>query len=192
MDVQMPVIDGYRATHLIRHYEPYKSSSGTIPIVAMTASAIQGDREKCMRAGMDDYVAKPVKAKMLERTLDRWAVHGHARRTSDESNFADSACTEDVAHHCEWGSVSSSTDRHLSTSSHGEWQRERKLSAALTIPDPDAVEGEKEAKALALRVKQLAEAAGEKSREVLGPCVEALTDGLELTVENFGRLEKEN
>jgi CheY-like chemotaxis protein len=132
------MIDGYRVTHLIRHYKPYKSSSGTIPIVAMTASAIQGDREKCIRAGIDNYVAKPVKGKMLERTLDRWAVHGHARRTSDESNFADSECTEDV------------------------------------------------------RVKQLAEAAGEKSREALGPCVEALTEGLELTIENLGRLEKEN
>jgi CheY-like chemotaxis protein len=76
MDVQMPVIDGYRATHLIRHHDPYKITSGTIPIIAMTASAIQGDREKCMRAGMDDYVSKPVTGKTLERTLDRWAFHG--------------------------------------------------------------------------------------------------------------------
>jgi CheY-like chemotaxis protein len=118
MDVQMPVIDGYRTTHLIRHHEPYKSTSGTIPIVAITASAVQGEREKCMRAGMDDYVAKPVKGKTLERMLDRWAVHSHARRMSDESDYPYSECTEDVAHRC---AVSSSADRHLSTSSDGEW-----------------------------------------------------------------------
>lgn len=63
MDVQMPVLDGYNATHVLRHHEPYRSIEKIckIPIVAMTASAIQGDREKCERAGMDDYLAKPVK-----------------------------------------------------------------------------------------------------------------------------------
>ena len=56
MDVQMPICDGYRATHLIRHHSPYNVSARNIPIVAMTASAIQGDREKCEQAGMDDYL----------------------------------------------------------------------------------------------------------------------------------------
>ena len=59
MDVQMPKMDGYRATHILRHHDPYSSSPEvqSIPIVAMTASAIQGDRERCTRAGMDDYLA---------------------------------------------------------------------------------------------------------------------------------------
>lgn len=185
MDVQMPVIDGYHATHLIRHHNPYKSTSGTIPIVAMTASAIQGDREKCMLAGMDDYVAKPVKIQTLERILGRWAVHRHVRHSS-ESDYADSECTEDVAYHCGSGSVSSSTDSHLSKSSHGR-------SEPLTTPDPDPVEGVEEvAKTLALRVEQPAVAAGEKSLEALGPYAEALTEGQELTVENVGRLESED
>lgn len=76
MDVQMPILDGYRATHLIRHHNPYSSLPGmhAVPIVAMTASAIQGDREKCQRAGMDDYLAKPVKAKTLEKMLVKWAL----------------------------------------------------------------------------------------------------------------------
>ena len=54
MDCQMPVLDGYRATHLIRHHSPYAAiaSIRSLPIVAMTASAIQGDREKCTEAGM--------------------------------------------------------------------------------------------------------------------------------------------
>jgi CheY-like chemotaxis protein len=85
MDVQMPIIDGYRATHLIRHHWPYKSTSGHILIVVMTAGAIQGDREKCMRAGMDDCVAKPVNDKTLEPTLDRWALGGRVRRINSEN-----------------------------------------------------------------------------------------------------------
>lgn len=70
----MPILDGYRATHLLRHHAPYKDISRIqdIPIVAMTASAIQGDREKCERAGMDDYLAKPVKRATLERMLLKW------------------------------------------------------------------------------------------------------------------------
>ena len=72
MDVQMPVIDGYKCTHLLRHHLPYKTYVSDIPIVAMTASAIQGDKEKCKRAGMDDYLAKPVKGKILERMLVKW------------------------------------------------------------------------------------------------------------------------
>ena len=76
MDVQMPVLDGYRATHRIRQHGPYSSIPGmhAVPIVAMTASAIQGDKEKCERAGMDDYLAKPVKAKTLEKMLVKWAL----------------------------------------------------------------------------------------------------------------------
>ena len=78
MDVQMPVLDGYRATHLIRHHSPYSTVTHirTLPVVAMTASAIQGDEEKCVRAGMDDYLAKPVQGKVLEEMLVKWALEG--------------------------------------------------------------------------------------------------------------------
>ena len=65
MDVQMPIIDGYKCTHLLRHHLPYKTILHDVPIVAMTASAIHGDREKCKRAGMDDYLAKPVTMTIL-------------------------------------------------------------------------------------------------------------------------------
>ena len=57
MDVQMPIMDGYRATRTIRNTAPYARSK-ELPIIAMTASAIQGDKDKCKRAGMDDYLAK--------------------------------------------------------------------------------------------------------------------------------------
>ncbi|QDS67996.1 hypothetical protein FKW77_009313 [Venturia effusa] len=79
MDVQMPVMDGYRATHTIRTADPYKEMIHDIPIVAMTASAIQGDKEKCKRAGMDDYLSKPVKGKVLEKMLLKWAVDGRRK-----------------------------------------------------------------------------------------------------------------
>ena len=77
MDCQMPILDGYRSTYLIRNEEPYASIPGmrAVPIVAMTASAIRGDREKCREAGMDDYLAKPVKAKNLEQMLVKWALN---------------------------------------------------------------------------------------------------------------------
>lgn len=78
----MPVLDGYRATHFIRHHSPYSSiaSIRVVPIVAMTASAIQGDREKCTSAGMDDYLAKPVKGKLLEDMLVKWAIEGKKKQ----------------------------------------------------------------------------------------------------------------
>jgi CheY-like chemotaxis protein len=74
MDVQMPVLDGYRATHTLRHDEPFRSMLliQRISVVAMTASAIHGDREKCERAGMNDYLAKPVKRTTLEKMVQKW------------------------------------------------------------------------------------------------------------------------
>lgn len=74
MDCQMPILDGYNATHLLRHHAPYNTVEAirNIPIVAMTASAIQGDREKCEKAGMDDYLAKPVKRPILEKMILKW------------------------------------------------------------------------------------------------------------------------
>jgi CheY-like chemotaxis protein len=101
MDVQMPVIDGYRATHTIRTQLPFKGSVDDIPIVAMTASAIQGDREKCKRAGMDDYLAKPVKGKVLEDMLVKWATEGRRKATEErqqENVSIDSEYSFEAAH----------------------------------------------------------------------------------------------
>ena len=63
MDVQMPGMDGFEATEAIRAKE--KQTGGHLPIVAMTAHALKGDRERCLKAGMDDYIAKPIRARQL-------------------------------------------------------------------------------------------------------------------------------
>ncbi|KAK4565568.1 hypothetical protein LTR86_004185 [Recurvomyces mirabilis] len=82
MDVQMPILDGYRATYTIRNGDHFVEQPAirNTPIIAMTASAIQGDREKCQIAGMDDYLAKPVKKPNLERMLVKWAIEGKRKR----------------------------------------------------------------------------------------------------------------
>ncbi len=77
MDCQMPDVDGYEATRQIRAWEVRQAQQGhtpprRMPIVALTAHAMQGDREKCEASGMDDYLSKPCSAKTLFEMLQRW------------------------------------------------------------------------------------------------------------------------
>ena len=83
MDVQMPEMSGFEATAIIREKE--KATGGHIPIVAMTANAMAGDRERCLESGMDAYVAKPLKSKELFRVIEE-SVDSPSDATSDSKN----------------------------------------------------------------------------------------------------------
>ncbi|WP_295413576.1 response regulator [uncultured Thiodictyon sp.] len=71
MDVQMPVMDGFAATQALRSREQ-ASGGPRLPVIAMTANAMSGDRDLCLAAGMDDYIPKPVRLAELHRVLDQW------------------------------------------------------------------------------------------------------------------------
>jgi two-component system, sensor histidine kinase and response regulator len=74
MDCQMPEMDGYEATHVIRSEE--EDPAHHLPIIAMTANAMEGDRDICIQAGMDDYIPKPFKPDNIKRIMERWLSSG--------------------------------------------------------------------------------------------------------------------
>jgi HPt (histidine-containing phosphotransfer) domain-containing protein len=82
MDVQMPEMDGFDATRRIRQGE---AGRRRIPIIAMTAHALKGDRERCMDAGMDDYVSKPIQPQALLNVLERWLQAGEREQPAEGS-----------------------------------------------------------------------------------------------------------
>ena len=100
MDVQMPEMDGLEATRRIRLLPPHASST---VVVAMTANAMRGDRERCLEAGMDDYIPKPVRPPELQAALERWGREARRRQgqaapeggRSDPSDPSDSSDQSD-------------------------------------------------------------------------------------------------
>ena len=88
MDIQMPEMDGLEATDKIR---ALPGPPGQIPIIAMTANAISGDRERCLDAGMDDYISKPFVAEELFEKVGYWARVTAARRAATDTSDHGSA-----------------------------------------------------------------------------------------------------
>jgi CheY-like chemotaxis protein len=98
MDGQMPRMDGFAATRALRERE--RLMGGHVPVVAMTAHAMQGDRERCFAAGMDDYVTKPVNRDCLTTVLSRWIpgrfLPSRAKSEAPERSAAMPALDPDV------------------------------------------------------------------------------------------------
>jgi PAS domain S-box-containing protein len=103
MDCQMPDMDGFEATRRIREREQAQRKEGStkgneslsripqsdhVPIIAMTANAMQGDRERCLAAGMDDYVAKPIRSKDLQVVIETWLLKRRQDSAPGESSEA--------------------------------------------------------------------------------------------------------
>jgi ammonium transporter, Amt family len=93
MDCEMPELDGFGATRMVRTLEAessYAAPSGRpLPIIALTAQAVQGDRERCLAAGMSDYVTKPVNREELLRTIQLCLAEGAAHQLHEEDQVAD-------------------------------------------------------------------------------------------------------
>jgi CheY-like chemotaxis protein len=81
MDVQMPELDGYQTTRRIRGD---KDIPPHLPIIALTANAMSGDSEKCLQAGMNDYLTKPIRLETLKEMLARWSLRLQGKELEDD------------------------------------------------------------------------------------------------------------
>ena len=113
MDVQMPVMDGLTATKLIRQ-GAHGVLSATVPIVAMTAHALAGDKERCLAAGMNDYISKPISPEKIKAVLEQYEEHAPEHPVFDRASFLarvvnDEALAAEIA-----GVFLETTPEHLS------------------------------------------------------------------------------
>ncbi len=83
LDCQIPLMDGYKVSRSIRGMETCSNKHSGTPIIALTAYALKGDRDKCLAAGMDDYLSKPFRLQQLREVLERWLGRAHPVRPID-------------------------------------------------------------------------------------------------------------
>lgn len=117
MDGMMPDVDGYQATRMIRDIET--KNTRHVPIIAMTANAMVGDREKCLNAGMDDYISKPVDAQRFVKLLSKWlpSIEGAEPVLTDKKKAATSQANDPI------------NIAHLESFTEGEAEIEKELFA---------------------------------------------------------------
>lgn len=96
MDCRMPELDGYDATRKIREKEEAEGKEQHIPIIAITANAMDGDREKCISAGMDDYIAKPIPRDALHEALMKWLIKNES--SEQNANSSDNTMQSEQNH----------------------------------------------------------------------------------------------
>src|SRR5205823_2445959 len=108
MDVMMPEMDGYETTKAIRAMDQFK----TLPIIALTAKAMKGDREKCIAAGASDYITKPVDTEQLLSLLRVWLYKQPRRRLPSEnpSGRSSNPISSESRSSCCWRGYSANTD----------------------------------------------------------------------------------
>jgi signal transduction histidine kinase/CheY-like chemotaxis protein/HPt (histidine-containing phosphotransfer) domain-containing protein len=102
MDCQMPEMDGYKATRHIRT-APFGKIDPRVPIIALTANAMESDRQRCLDAGMNDYIAKPIEPRRLAEVLECWVVRAMEKRELSEDRNAGSDTEEPGARPTEGG-----------------------------------------------------------------------------------------
>jgi len=95
MDVQMPVMDGFTATQKIRKLD---ADVSRIPIIAITAHALAGDKEKCIEAGMNDYISKPIIAEQMINVIDKWVKINYGAKTDIDEKEPEQAMIFDFMH----------------------------------------------------------------------------------------------
>jgi response regulator RpfG family c-di-GMP phosphodiesterase len=135
MDVQMPEMNGYEATKLIRAHET--GAGGHVPIIAMTAYAMKGDREKCIAAGMDDYVSKPVQKAKLLNIINTYAVKDES---SENASAPVSMLFDRVRVLDEFGGNEEAVDGLVRTFLRTSPELFQKLVCSISISDAEGVQ----------------------------------------------------
>ena len=82
MDIQMPEMNGFEATAALREKE--NGTNAHLPVIALTAHAMKGDEQRCLSAGMDDYLSKPIRSEELDNILEKYARCSSQERSSEE------------------------------------------------------------------------------------------------------------
>ncbi len=137
MDCQMPEMDGYEATARIRRIERGKRHT---PIVAMTAHALEGDREKCIAAGMDDFISKPVRPEALKDVLARFLIDlGPPDVNDDPITVKESAVDLERVYEA-FGSNTGEFEQLVNLYLSDTWKNLDRLDAAVRIADHESVE----------------------------------------------------